>query len=216
MNLPALYVVGSTADPLTATLLGGAVLGSDEALTVLTVDPRPALSPGADHAIGHLLSGTDADPADTPEDVARTLWADCVHEWEQGNPIAVWDAPTQMTMLQRYAGGGPVGDILDLKLLDRLTSRRPGRRNPTTAAAYVGITEPATTIDDMAALIADTTTAILDDHPYLPALEPGWQAKQFEQQTIKLAAYLLDRRKPIGHLDKSWPVRDPDNPNPIV
>lgn len=216
--IASLFVIGSERDPLRAEPVAGAFFPSDaENAHELVVSPLPRLAVRTERAFGGALHGMVGDPVvtqcATSGDVGRALWELCQAEWNAGRPVAVWDAPGQLTVVRRYSGEDrpPVGPVVDVKVLDRaFNPRRRGRRTVETTADFYGIDtdpDPETrySIEAQCAMVADIAEEMANRGHWAHGPQ---QAAMHAAQTEELAAWATHRRRQTRDLDPAWPVRD--------
>lgn len=153
-----------------------------------------------------------ADPREGLQQIVAGLYAG----WANGWPVAVYNAPYDLTLLDRelrrhdLPGLDIRGHVIDALVIDKAADRfRRGSRRLIDVARHHGITLAA---EDAHGAEADALTACrlawkltagFRDLDYLHE----WQAEQYADQRRSYAAYLAKKGEALDDPSTDWPVR---------
>ena len=211
----------TSVEPESARIVGACVVTVNGSRSWL-VNPGVPIEAGATAVHGMTdehVSVHGADPAEAvPAIVARVRSA-----WEQGRIVVVFNAPFDLTVLDRESrrvsgtGLGRIGPVIDSMVLDKLLDpfRRGSRRLADVAAHYLGTELAPDRVHDAA---QDATLALRvawrigRRNPAIGFMELDKLQRVQTEAKARQARSLDDYFRRTGHpeagkVDGSWPIR---------
>lgn len=158
-----------------------------------------------------------------PREALGEVRAGLVAAWDAGRPVVVFNAPYDLTVLDRelrrhdLAPLPTIGPVIDPLVLDRYVDRyrRGSRRLAVLCAHYAVHSGDAHDAAQDALAAARLAWRIAQRHPALAALDPAdlsaLQAQTHAEWAAHFEDYLRSQGKPEV-IDRSWPIQQAANP----